>query len=71
MNIASIIDSVVQYKGYIALAAGWIAHVYIPHLVQVYPYISANGGVFGIVRSFLFGRSQPSTTSNNETTQTR
>ena len=52
----TIIDSILPYKGYIAMAAAWFAHVYIPHLIRVYPTIVANGGVWGIVKAFFVGK---------------
>jgi len=59
MWISNIIDAILPYKGYIALAIGWIAHIYIPHLIRVYPFVSMNGGVFGLVCNFFFGVKTP------------
>ena len=51
------IQAILPYKGYIAVATAWLAHVYIPHLIRIYPYVTENGGVLGIVKAFLVGKS--------------
>ena len=55
LDISPLINTVVENKGYIALASGWLLHVYVPHLKRVYPFISTNGGILGLVRRFLLG----------------
>jgi hypothetical protein len=56
MWIDTLVNSILPYKGYIMMGIAWFTHVYCPHVIKVYPYLVENGGIFGIVRRFFFGK---------------
>lgn len=43
----------------LAVASGWIIHVFLPDIRAAFPYLKANGGVFGVVKAFFCGESKP------------
>jgi hypothetical protein len=55
MNITTFI---VEHQGAVTVASAWLVrevHVLWPYLTNAYPVASTNGGVFGIIKNFLFG----------------
>ena len=65
-----IITDLLPYKGYIVMGFAWFAHVYIPHIIRIYPWVSANGGVFGITKAFFVGKPDKATENKPTTTTT-
>lgn len=53
--IQSIIDSLAPYKGEILIGVGWFVHVFWPKIVSVYPWLKNNGGVLGVIKTFVLG----------------
>lgn len=54
MNIDQTINLITNNWGYVALAFGWLAHVYVPHLIRIYPTVISYGGVIRIVCNFFY-----------------
>ena len=43
----------------LAVASAWVIHVFLPDIRAAFPYLKANGGVFGVVKAFFCGESKP------------
>jgi len=50
---------VAAHSATLAVAGGWIIHVFLPDIRAAFPYLKANGGVFGVVKAFFCGESKP------------
>lgn len=49
----------------LAVAGGWMVHVFWPDIKSAYPYLRDNGGVFGVIKTFFKGQ-KPQPPTNNE-----
>jgi len=52
---------VAAHSATLAVAGGWIIHVFLPDIKAAFPYLKNNGGVFGVVKAFFCGADKPTT----------
>lgn len=54
-----LIDFAIEHQAAATVAGAWMLreiHICWPALVQIYPYLRDNGGIVGVIRNFLVGK---------------